>query len=83
MNLIKYWLLLIAGAVVVGLLPKAFPQSNPEEVRWLGFAVCVLFYIPTLAILRMRYLKMSWKEFLISLIPFYGVWYRFRRVSEK
>ncbi|MFB9295192.1 hypothetical protein [Persicitalea jodogahamensis] len=83
MNLINYWLLVIAGGIVVGLLPQAFPGTNPDEVRWLGFVVCMLLYIPTIAILRMRYLKMSWKEFLIGIIPFYGTQHRFRRLLEK
>ncbi len=83
MTLLKYWLLVITGAVVVGLVPKAFPGSNPEEVRWVGFTVCLLLYIPAIAILRMRYLKMSWKEVLLSFIPFYGMRYRFRRLFER
>ena len=83
MSLLKYWLLIIVGAIAVGFLPQAFPEKNPDEVLWVGFVVCMLLYIPVIAILRMRHLKMSWKEFLIGLIPFYGTWYRFRRFSEK
>lgn len=83
MNLIKYWLLIITGAVAVGILPKPFPQSNPQDVRLIGLALCMLLLVPTIAILRMRSLKISWKEFLIGLIPFYGIWYRFRRLSGK
>ncbi len=83
MTLFKYWMLVIAGGIVVGLLPMAFPNANAEEVRFLGFSICIMLYIPSIALFRMRYLKMSWKEILISFIPFYGTQYRFRRLLEK
>ncbi len=47
------------------------------------FPYYVLFYIPILSIIRMKYIGMTWKEILKSLIPFLGIRNRLKVFTKK
>ena len=83
MNLPNYWLLVVLGGVAVGLAPKLFPEFDPEEVRFVVFALCMMLIVPALSLMRKKYLGTSWREYLIGRIPLYGIWYRFRKFRER
>jgi hypothetical protein len=83
MTLFKYWALLILAAIALGILPKVIPGVDPEQVRQIGFYFIILVYIPLIAILRMRYLGITLKEYLLGLVPFYGESHRFRRLTKE
>lgn|GEM_PF-6835232 len=72
----KFILLLTIPPLIVGnLFREIFP------VKILPFII--IFYIPLVTILRMRYVGMTWKEALKSFIPFYGFKYRFKLFQKK
>ncbi len=71
MNRIVYLIVLFVPFIVLG---SFYPHKFPTHI----LPYLVIFYIPTVTILRMKYLKYSWKEIFKSFIPFYGVKYRFR-----
>lgn len=83
MTLPKYWALLILAAAVLGILPEMVPDANSDQVRQILFSFVVIVYIPIIAILRMRHLRMTLKEYLLGFIPFYGVRHRFKRITKK
>ena len=83
MTLFKYWFLLILAAVALGILPRMLPGADPDQVRQIGFSLIILVYIPIISILRMRYLGMTPIDYLLGLIPFYGVYHRFKRIAKK
>ncbi|MBB5285345.1 hypothetical protein HNQ92_003502 [Rhabdobacter roseus] len=76
----KYLGLLIGGAVSLGLLSLIVPEGYAEKVMEMGGTLLIILFIPILAIIRMRYLGMSGKEFLLSFIPIYGAKYRYKRL---
>ncbi len=65
MNRIIFIVVLLLPFFILGYL---FPDKFPHII----LPVLIVIYIPVLTILRMKYIKMSWKEILISMIPFYG-----------
>ena len=83
MTLLKYWALLILAAIGLGILPKVTPGVDPDQIRQIGFYFIILVYVPLIAILRMRYLGISLREYLLGLVPFYGESHRFKRLTKK
>jgi asparagine N-glycosylation enzyme membrane subunit Stt3 len=80
---IHYFLLVVLAGILVGILPDFFPASDPDHIRLIGLVIALTVYVPILAYLRMRTLGMSWKDYFLGLIPFYGWKYRFRRFMDK
>lgn len=76
MNRIVFILLLLVPFFLLGYF---FPQDFPQKI----LPVLIIFYIPILVIIRMKFIKMSWKEMLLSLIPFYGIRYQFKIFTKK
>ncbi|WP_247237343.1 hypothetical protein [Telluribacter sp. SYSU D00476] len=75
-----YFGLLIGGAVALGLASLMVPEEYSEEVMKTGGRLGILVFIPLLAFLRMRYIGMSWKEIVLSFIPFHGIKYRSKKL---
>ena len=83
MTQFKYWALMIQAAIALGDSPKMIPSIDPDQVRQIGLYFIILVYIPLIAILRMRYLGISLKEYLLGLVPFYGESHRFKRLTKR
>ncbi len=84
MNLRKYWLLILIPPLLIGgvayLIYRTSTQQDAQTFFINALIVNILIYIPIIGLLRMRYLKFTWKDFLLSFIPFYGIHYRTKRL---
>ncbi len=80
----KYWLLLTIVPVVIGLISRHIAQTDSlqtaQAFSWQAMIFVILVYIPVVGILRMRYLKFTWKEVMLSLVPFLGSTYKYKRL---
>ncbi len=76
MNRIIYLIILFVPFIVLGAL---YPNRFPTQI----LPYLVIFYIPIITIIRMKYLKCSWRCIFKSFIPFYGLKYRFKVFKEK
>ena len=70
----RFLFFLIIGPLLIGLLFIALDRQQPSHRfnshLYMLLSVCV--YLPILTFLRSRYLKIPFKEFLLSLIPLLG-----------
>ena len=75
-------ILLILPFVIAGLSVNIINgmqlKDLTEILKWL-----ILVYIPILTIIRMRYIKLSWKQFFLSFVPIIGIRNRFKIFTEK
>lgn len=67
----------VVSAIVIGI-----KNGSLEGIANI-FSIIVIFYLPIIAIIRMKTLKAPLKEILLSFIPFFGTKYRFKRFLEK
>jgi hypothetical protein len=78
----KYWLFILLPAMLIGgisgYLAKSTSQLQGQDFFSKAFPYLVIFYYPVLAFLRMRYLKFTHREMLLSFVPFWGSKYRNR-----
>jgi hypothetical protein len=79
-NLI-YWILVLFPFAIIGAYVGNEPTLGNEDffeyISWI-----IVLYLPLLSFLRLRYLKRTLKQTLLSFVPFYGIKYRFG-MSEK
>ncbi len=47
------------------------------------FQYLIVFYIPVLTFVIMKYIGMRYKEMLLAFVPFYGLKYRYKVFTEK
>ena len=81
MNRFIYIVLLLFPFIVIGAVIGFFNVDLKESPKY--FFWVIVLYVPILSILRMIKLKYTWKEILLSFIPFYGLKYRFRIYKDK
>lgn len=53
-------------------------DSGIEVLQYL-----IMFYLPVLTLIRMKYIGLTYKEMLLTFIPFYGIKYRYKVFTEK
>jgi hypothetical protein len=61
------------------ILGAVFPEIFPDQI----LPYMIIFYIPTISVVRMRSIGMTWKEILISFIPFWGIKNSYKVFTEK
>ena len=76
MNRTIYFIVLLLPFAILGSL---FPTNFSSDI----LPYLIIFYIPVISILRMKFVKFTWIEILKSMIPFYGLKYRFKVFTEK
>lgn len=81
MKTLVYYLLIISPFAIVGAFLGANDIELTESPKY--FSWIVMVYIPIVAIARMKYMGYTKKEMLMSIIPFYGIKYRFRLPKKK
>jgi len=76
MNRFIYLTVLYLPFIVLGAL---YPKSFSTQI----LPYLVIFFIPIITIIRMKFFKCSWNNIFKSFIPFYGLKYRFKVFKEK
>jgi len=76
MNRLAFLIILLLPFFLLGAI---FPDIFPEKI----LPYMIIFYIPTLSVIRMRKIGMTWKDILISFIPFYGLKNSYKVFTEK
>ncbi|MDO1449119.1 hypothetical protein Q0590_22775 [Rhodocytophaga aerolata] len=82
----KYWAILISIPVAIGLISNyiAYTSSSQQAQAFMWQALCyhILLCIPVTYFFRMRHLGFTWKEMLVSLVPFIGAKYRSKALFD-
>lgn len=73
------FLFIIILLVPFFILGAVFPDIFPEKI----LPYMIIFYIPILSVIRMKYIGMKWKDILVSFIPFYGLKNSYKIFTEK
>ena len=76
-----YWFLLFVPIIPICWVVAQFTTAETYP-KWMAITL-IGGWLPPIIYLRMRYLGMSTKEMWLSLIPFYGLKYRYRRMFGK
>lgn len=80
MNRITFYLGLVIPFFALGF---AMRSTISFELGIKIFQYLIIFYLPTLTFIRMKYLGLTFKEMLLALVPFYGIKYRYKVFTEK
>lgn len=83
----KYWITLLLWPVTLGIVTVIMSKtSSPEEAQIffaIAFQYSIILYLPLVFLLRARFLRLTWKEILIAMVPVYGHKLRYRIFYEK
>ena len=85
-NVVKlfwYVLLLLIPFAVIGVLSREGIDVISKDNAVDYFGILIIFYIPLVSYLRVRSLGYGFKEFLLSLIPYYGWKYYFKEKEKE